>query len=133
MKKLFVPLLAITPLLAQGHHSNAEYDFNVVQELQGEILEVSWRNPHVELVLKTVAGDGTEAIWDLEAQDVNSLRRRGLDGSLISVGDIVRVAGNASTIRPNNLSVSNLLLPSGTEISIRGRTQPRCSFVRAEY
>jgi hypothetical protein len=128
MKNLIVVLLlAVTPLLVHGHHSNAEYDFNVVQELQGEILEVSWRNPHVELVLRTNGGEASEAIWDLEAQDVNSLRRRGLDGSLIGVGDIVRVAGNASTIRPNNLSVTNLLLPSGTEISIRGNTQPRWS------
>jgi len=128
MKNLvFVPILAVAPLLAHGHHSNAEYDSSVVQELQGEILEVSWRNPHIELVLRTDGIDNAAAIWDIEAQDVNSLRRRGLDGSQISVGDIVRVAGNVSTTRPNNISVSNLLLPNGTEISIRGNTQPRWS------
>jgi hypothetical protein len=68
-----------------------------------------------------------EKVWELEAQDVNSLRRRGLDASLINVGDRIRVAGNASTRRTNNMSISNVLLPNGTEISIRGNPEPRWS------
>ncbi len=134
MKKLFfVPILALTPLLSLGHHSNAEYNFGVTEELEGEIVDVSWRNPHVQLTLRTEETDGSEAIWELEAQDVNSLGRRGLDGSLINVGDIVRVAGNRSTLRPNNMSVSNLLLPNGTEISIRGNPAPRWSTERIGF
>jgi len=124
---IIVPILALAPLLALGHHSNAEYDSSVVQELQGEVVSVSWRNPHVELILRTENADGTSTLWDLEAQDINSLSRRGLDGSLINVGDTVRVAGSASTIRANNMSISNVLLPNGTEISIRGNPQPRWS------
>lgn len=120
-------VLSLAPLLTLGHHSNAEYNLNVVQELQGEVLSVSWRNPHVELTLRTRDADGTEVIWDLEAQDINSLGRRGLDGSLINVGDTVRVAGNVSTHRTNNMSVSNLLLPNGTEIRLRGNPKPRWS------
>ena len=124
---IIVPILAFAPLLALGHHSRAEYDSTVVQELQGEVVSVSWRNPHVRLMLRAENADGTSTLWDLEAQDINSLGRRGLDGSLINVGDTVRVAGSASTLRANNMSVSNLLLPDGTEISIRGNPQPRWS------
>ncbi len=119
--------LSLTPLLNLGHHSNAEYNVNVVQELQGEVLDVSWRNPHVELTLRTEDAYGTETVWELEAQDINSLSRRGLDGSLINVGDNVRVAGHASTLRANNMSITNVLLPNGTEISIRGNPKPRWS------
>jgi hypothetical protein len=124
---IFILILSMSPLLALGHHSNAEYNKNVVQELQGEILSVSWRNPHVELTLRTQDADGKEAVWELEAQDINSLGRRGLDGSLINVGDTVRVAGNVSTRRANNMSVSNMLLPNGTEIKLRGNPAPRWS------
>lgn len=120
-------ILSLAPILALGHHSNAEYDTTEVRELEGEVASVSWRNPHVELTLRIENADGTESIWDLEAQDVNSLSRRGLDGSLINVGDIVRVAGHASTRRENNMSITNVLLSSGTEISIRGNPQPRWS------
>ena len=124
---ILFPILALAPLLALGHHSNAEYDRSVVTELQGEVVNVSWRNPHIRLTLRTEDADGTAPIWTLEAQDVNSLGRRGLDGSLINVGDIVRVAGNPSTLQANLMSVSNALLPDGTEISIRGNPEPRWS------
>ncbi len=130
---IFLPLLASAPLVALGHHSRAEYDFDVVTELQGEVLSVSWRNPHIRLTLRTEDADGMETIWRLEAQDVNSLSRRGLDGSLVHVGDIVRVAGNVSTRRANSMSASNLLLPNGTEISISGNPPPRWSTERIGF
>ena len=132
-KLIFFSIVALAPLLALGHHSNAEYDSSVVQELQGEVLSVSWRNPHVQLTLRTENTDGTAVIWELQAQDVNSLGRRGLDGSLINVGDTVRVAGSASTRRANAMSISNVLLPNGTEISIRGNPEPRWSTERIGF
>jgi Family of unknown function (DUF6152) len=123
----YILFLSLVPLPSFGHHSNAEYNLDVVQELQGEVLSVTWRNPHVELTLRSEDVDGAERVWQLEAQDINSLKRRGLDGSLINVGDRIKVAGNPSTRRPNNMSISNVLLPNGTEISIRGNPKPRWS------
>ena len=127
IRLIFIPTLALVPLLTLGHHSFTEYDSSVVRELQGEVVRVSWRNPHVLMTLRTENADGTEAVWDLEAQDVNSLSRRGLDGSLINLGDTIRVAGHASTRRTNNMSITNVLLPNGTEISTRGNPEPRWS------
>lgn len=130
---IFIPVLTLVSMLALGHHSRAEYDFNVVTELQGEILNVTWRNPHIRLTLMTEDVDGSETIWQLEAQDVNSLNRRGVYGSLINVGDIVRVAGNLSTRRANAMGITNLLLPNGTEISISGNPAPRWSTERIGF
>ena len=87
-----------------GHHSVVEYDFDVVEELEGRVSRVSWRNPHVRLMLSVVNSDGVEVVWDLEAQDVNSLSRRGLGPDTIHEGDVVRVAGNPSTRRQNACS-----------------------------
>ena len=67
-KLIIVAILALAPLLALGHHSNAEYDSSVVQELQGEVVSVSWRNPHVRLVLRAENADGTSTLWDLEVR-----------------------------------------------------------------
>ena len=122
-----ISALFVIPVLVQGHHSNAEYDASVVRELEGEVASVSWRNPHVELTLRIQNDDGSESVWDLEAQDINSLSRRGLDEGLINVGDTIRVAGHASTRRENNMSITNVLLPGGTEIRVRGNPQPRWS------
>ena len=119
--------LSLAPLLTYGHHSFAEYNVDVIQELQGEVISVSWRNPHIGISLRANNADGTEAVWSLEAQDVNSLGRRGIDGSLINVGDTVRVAGNVSMRRTNYMSINNLLLPNGTELKVRGNPEPRWS------
>lgn len=126
-KSNFILLFYLTPVLALGHHSNIEYDFNEIYELQGEVTHVSWRNPHVELSLRTEQNDGEESVWELEATDINSLSRSGLNGEMVKIGDIVRVAGHVSMRRANNLSVSNLLLPNGTEIRLRGNPARRWS------
>jgi hypothetical protein len=117
--------LLLIPNLSQAHHSNAGYDFDTVEEVKGELVSVSWRNPHVRLVLKA-AGSGEE--WELEAQDINSLGRRGLSPELLEVGDSVTVAGHPSRRTERILYVTNVLLPSGVEIRTRGEsTQPRFS------
>lgn len=119
-------ILAAAPFAATGHHSNAEYDFGVIEEYEGEILEVSWRNPHVRMSLRSVRDDGTEVIWDLEAQAANNLARRGLSPEQIGLGDVVRVAGHPSR-RRDSMYLTNVLLTNGTEIRTRGDTEPRWS------
>ena len=127
MKKLagFLALGLLSTVL-NGHHANVEHDTSVVQELEGQVMTLSWRNPHVRLTLGVPGGDGTEQTWDLEAQDVNSLGRRGLGPELIPLGGTIRVAGHPSR-SGNSLYVTNLLLPDGTEIRTRGNPEPRWS------
>ena len=118
--------LGLILTVAAGHHSNVEHDTSVVLELEGQVATVVWRNPHVRMTLSVPAGDGTEQTWDLEAQDVNSLGRRGLGPEMIPLGGTVRVAGHPSR-SGNSLYVTNVLLPDGTEIRTRGNAQPRWS------
>ncbi len=95
MKKLaaFLPL-GLLPIIAAGHHANVEHDTNIVEELEGQIVTVLWRNPHVRMTLSVPTEDGAEQIWELEAQDINSLGRRGLNPELVPVGATVKVAPN---------------------------------------
>ncbi len=95
---------------------------------------VLWRNPHVRLTLRTQAANGAPEIWELEAQDINSLGRRGLSADMIQAGDRVKVAGNPSRTHDRALYVTNVLLPRGTEIRMRGdHTAPRWSTTTAGF
>jgi hypothetical protein len=123
----FLTLTAGVPLLAAAHHSNAEYNFGAIDELEGEVVQFSWRNPHVTLMLQPTGDNVGAEPWYLEAQDINSLGRRGLDASMIHVGDTLRVAGHVSGRRERAMFVTNVLLPSGIEIRTRGETEPRWS------
>ncbi len=122
----YFAFLVLFPLIAAGHHSFAEFDMGATEELEGQISYIRWTNPHVRLTLRTSA-IGAESTWELEAQDVNSLGRRGLGADTIKVGDKVTVAGYPSRRREQTLFVTNVLLPSGTEIRTRGETKPRWS------
>ena len=119
-------VMIVVPFTATSHHSNAEYDFEVIEEFEGQVLELSWRNPHVRLSLRSVSSDGSEIIWDLEAQAANNMARRGLSPDLIEPGDIVRIAGHPSR-RRSSMYLTNVLLQNGTEIKARGDTEPRWS------
>ena len=114
--------LVLFPFVASAHHSFAEFDTGDTMEIEGQVVAVNWKNPHVTLTLRS-----SDTTWELEAQDVNSLGRRGLTANLLAVGDMVKVAGYPSRRREHTLFVTNVLLPTGTEIRTRGETKPRWS------
>ena len=61
-RRLFALWLAWLPLTAPAHHSLLGYDPGELIELQGEITEVFWRNPHVRVSLRTVDENGEERV-----------------------------------------------------------------------
>ena len=115
------------PITLLAHHSMSEFDREVTLELEGEIVDVSWTNPHVLLWLATTDVNGTEAVWELESNAVSAQRRRGLTGDLVEVGQRVRVAGSPSTRRDAYLQVQNVLLPDGVELLMGGDRVARWS------
>ena len=115
--------------LAHAHHgslaNSALYDSNELIELEGEITEVLWRNPHARAHLSVVDENGEETVWEIETQPGPvEFGRMG-----ISEEDLlghVRVAGFRSKRDPDSLGVVNLLLPSGREYHANNR-EPRWS------
>ncbi len=105
------------PFTVLCHHSFATtFDAAVIAELEGEITEVRWRNPHVSFTLKTVDGSGVETLWSIESHSLSIMRRMDLATAFIHVGDEVNVAGNpARRSDVNAMFVQNILLPSGEE------------------
>ena len=119
--------LLLLPLIAVGHHSVAEYDRDNIVELEGEIVSVHWRNPHVGFTMDVISADGSIRTWGLEAQDLNSQNRRGVPRDILQVGARVRAAGYPSTKRQGFMFMSNILLPDGRELVTESRGQPRWS------
>jgi len=110
--------------LAQAHHSTNEYDDSKLVELEGEIVKVIWRNPHVLLHMITQE-DGETVTWLLEGNSVSMQVRRGITKDQITVGEKVRVAGYVSTRRDYDMLALHLLLESGQELILRGsRNRP---------
>ena len=116
--------LLAQPFGASAHHSLAEYDRSAVEEVEGEVFRVLWRNPHVRFTLRTQNEAGGVEVWDLQGVDLNSLDRRHVPHDLVQVGDTIRVTGNPSNRRAHHLLMSNVLTADGTEILIEPTAEP---------
>lgn len=116
MKTLSWSVLALLLLsgAAFAHHSTAEYDRSVIRELEGELVEVHWRNPHVTFKLRAVDAAGGVEDWELSSLAVALLANAGLAETTFTVGARVKAAGWQSRRRTSML-VSNILLPNGEE------------------
>ena len=68
MKNFFPALLLtlIIPGTAVGHHSVQEYDRSTVTEIEGKILSVHWKNPHVGFSMEATNSDGSVTVWNLD-------------------------------------------------------------------
>ena len=107
----------LAPVASFGHHSVAAwFDSSQVMELEGELAELKWQNPHIVFTLKVTGEDGRETLWDMESLSLSGVTRTGLTRDLLVVGQTLKVAGNPSRRNLNNVFIRNILLPSGQEI-----------------
>jgi hypothetical protein len=115
----FVPMVfgLLVPGLAFAHHSLALYAPDTTQ-LEGEVVDIAWQNPHVTLRLRTTGTDGKLETWLMEGGSVTTLQRAGVTRELLRVGDRVKVAGRASRSEPFVMGVTNVLLPDGREAQL---------------
>ena len=64
--------------LAMAHHSNAAYDSDHPQTVEGTVKQVNWTNPHITFVVETDAKDGPQAgTWVFEVSSPGVLTRSG--------------------------------------------------------
>jgi len=128
MIRILLALLGVSALCvnAAAHHGRGEFDMDNVVEMEGTVTFAQWRNPHIQFRVDVETGGRTE-VWELEAQDLNNVLRRGVPNNAIKVGDVITFAGNTSTRRTNYVHLNNVLMADGLEIIVRQRTEPRWS------
>jgi hypothetical protein len=106
---------------ADAHHSRAEFNTREPIELEGEVVRVIWRNPHVGLEIRVDGADGASEHWTMDAGDLIGTVRRGVpDNMMLEPGDPVRVAGFRSSTRSGRMMVTNVLPPNGIEVILVG-------------
>ena len=117
-------LLVFLPLAVSAHHSRATYSDEVL-ELEGELLSVVWRNPHVGFTLKTVDAEGQEQIWQIEGySSVYPLERTGVTRDHFKIGEHVRLVGRPSNRGPRDFLGSHMLLSDGLEVILEHVAKP---------
>jgi len=109
-------MLSVLPGAALAHHSVAvTFDMSRPVEVDGEITEVRWQNPHMHFTMKTVV-DGVETLMDVEAIPATRLARVGLSPEVLEIGAAVSAFGFPSRRYANDMYATNLLLPDGREV-----------------
>jgi hypothetical protein len=74
--------------IAAAHHSNAAYDLEHPQTMEGTVKAVNWTNPHISFVIEKDAKNGEPAaIWVFEVSSPGVLTRSGWTKRSLQPGD----------------------------------------------
>ena len=98
-----------------AHHSFAtHYVTNRLFEISGTVTDVQLRMPHSFYYMDVETEGGQIERWEIEAQSVILLRRMGVDGNTVELGQKVRVSGMRSRDPERRVMFANeFLLESG--------------------
>ena len=129
--KLTTVLAGLVLLIAVGsraHHATGPvYDRSRIIEIEGEVTEMLWVNPHIGFRVTGVDSEGEPRTIEIETNSVSIVSRFGLTPGLVAPGTRVKVAGNPGRMSDDAMWLTNMLLPSGDEILFGSRYVPRWS------
>lgn len=122
--------VALVVFLAAGpsaaHHSvAAEFDTSLQGELEGEITQVWFTNPHVRYRLTVEKPDGTTEDWELQAGNVTGLRRQGWTPESLEVGDRITVAGDLGRAGAKKVRIREIVFADGHVLPPQGSAPDR--------
>lgn len=78
---------------AWAHHSQSEFDFKQVVEVEGNVTQLDWRSPHARLYVDVKDAQGKVVNWNFELPSPMTLMRRGWKRDSLKPGDHVKVKG----------------------------------------
>ncbi len=111
------------PGAAAAHHSFfGRFDTETLVELEGEVTDVLWRNPHAYF---SVRADGV--VWEVETSSLTVLKRMGIDEGTIRAGDRIRIAANPPVGQKKEMYARHVLLADGRELLMNVGLAPRWS------
>jgi hypothetical protein len=119
-----VILLLLLSCTAVAHHSRAAYDSDVLTIVEGELIEVRWRNPHIVFTLRVTNDDGSTTDWRMEAGSIYKLGRAGLSKDMFGDGAKVKVSGHLSKTEQRDFLAMTMLFNGDTEILTMPYAEP---------
>jgi hypothetical protein len=126
MKQKLLFFLAMgLPLAGAAHHSFLNrFDRTSIGEIEGEVTELLWRNPHTYMTIRSVDANGEATDWQIETSSLSLLRRLGVAGTM-EVGDRIRIAGYPPRGEKHEMYAQHILLPDGRELLLDIALEPR--------
>jgi hypothetical protein len=122
---ILLSLLGV-PISSSAHHAvGGNYDSSTVIEVEGEVTDLLWRNPHVQVSMRVIDENGVPQDWAMATTALSNMRRWQIDPSFIVVGDTIRVAGNPAYRIDHGLYIRNVLTSDGEEVLLGGDVEPR--------
>jgi hypothetical protein len=122
--RLAVAAVLSVPGASLGHHSRAHYAPEMY-EIEGELVEINWRNPHASFALAVTTDSGEREVWQIESwSSPYVMTRMGIGRDLFKVGDRVTIAGRRSSLDPKDLLAVNILFSDGHEAVLAASAEP---------
>jgi hypothetical protein len=112
--------LALSGAAAAHHSFFGRFDTETLVELEGEVTDVLWRNPHAYF---SVRADGVA--WEVETSSLTVLKRMGIDQGTIRAGDRIRIAANPPVGEKKEMYARHVLLADGRELLLNVGLTPR--------
>jgi hypothetical protein len=113
-------LLTVTSL-ASAHHSFSVFDMTTTKEIEGEVVEFQWTNPHTWTWIDVTNADGSKTRWGLEGMSPNFLGRRGWSKNTFKPGDHIKVSLWPLKSGEPGGTLQRATLSDGTEVVNFGR------------
>ena len=101
---------------AEAHHSFSVFDMQTNKELEGDVVEFQWTNPHSFLWINVTNADGSKTRWGLEGMSPNFLGRRGWSKNTFEPGDHVKVVIWPLKSGEPGGTLQRATLPDGSEV-----------------
>jgi len=104
--------------IAAAHHSNAAYDLDHPQTVEGTVKAVNWTNPHITLVIEADIKDAKPGgTWVFEVSSPGVLTRSGWTKRSLQPGD--HAVFRYAPLRDGNPGgfLLRVTLPNGQELS----------------
>lgn len=113
-----IALIVLSVLLAgaaRAHHSPAAFDLDATVTLEGEVVRVLWRNPHIYFDIEVEDEHGNVETWDVEGGWPQSLINLGWSRDTVQPGDRVTVTGSPAR-NPERHSLVGMTLRLGDRV-----------------
>jgi len=85
-------ILNVTPV--HSHHGRSNFIYDETVTIEGKVIKMNWRNPHVYLDVQTTKVNKQTEVWLIESGTPVALKRQGWSKESIKTGDNVVVVGN---------------------------------------
>jgi len=112
--------LFLAPVASAHHSVAAEFDTSQRADLQGEITQVWFTNPHVRYRLSVTNADGAREDWELQGGNVTNLLRQNWTADSLRVGDRVTASGALGRNGAKKLQIREIVTADGRVVPARG-------------